>query len=249
MATKTVLQIVQSVLASMNGDNVNDINSTREAANVAQIAEDVFNEMIAGREWPHLRKVIALDAVSATYPNYMQITSVSASKVNWIRYDKRTAAGNAPLYTDIIYCTPKNFLVHVMSRDPADSNVQNVTDYDGKVLYIKNDVGPTYWTSFDDQYIVFDSFDSDVDSFLAGNKSLAEVYTIPTFTKSNSHVPDLPDQAFPEYLAEVKSVASYELRQVANEKAEQQSNRQRARNHRKGNRHQRELRYPDYGRS
>ena len=94
-------------------------------------------------------------------------------------------------------------------------------------LNIKTDTPPTYYTSFDDEHVVFDSYNADVDSTMQQSKSLISAIREPKFEMGNNFYPDLPSKAFSYLLAEAKSTAFNQLKQLANQKEEQKSRRQR----------------------
>ena len=111
---------------------------------------------------------------------------------------------------------------------------------------------PQFWTTFDDEYIVFDSYDSATNATLPSSKTLCQVYEEPSFgtAELDTFIPDLPHKAFPYLLSEAKSVAFNSINQNPNQKEEQRSRRQRtylARDKRRQNK-KAGLLYPDYGR-
>lgn len=57
MPKLTLLDIVQDVLSDMDSDEVNSINDSIEALQVAAIAKSTFYNIIDGRDWPHLYTV------------------------------------------------------------------------------------------------------------------------------------------------------------------------------------------------
>ena len=223
----TLLQVVQDVLSSLNSDNVNSIDDTEESNQVATIVKNVYFEIISDRDWPHLQKMFRLDGVSDTdTPTHLLIPD-EFQKVTTFRYDTRTTVAGALNYTEVKYCYPDQFLDLVMQRDSSNSNIQTVTDIDGATLLIQNDQAPRYWTTFDDKYIIADSFDSSVDSTLQSSKTQCLGTEEPTWSHTNAYQIDLPTQAFSYLLAESKSVAWVEINEQSNQKAEQQSRRQR----------------------
>jgi hypothetical protein len=72
---------------------------------------------------------------------------------------------------------------------------------------------------------------------------------MPTWTQVDNFVPDLPVEAFISLLEEAKSKASLKLKQSADNKAEQESARQRNWLSRKARRIAGGIQYPSYGRS
>ena len=110
--------------------------------------------------------------------------------------------------------------------DSDSSNVDIITDPTGIVLNIYSDRHPSYYTSFDDMVVVMDSYNKGINSTIVASKIQAMAYVIPGFTMSNTFIPDLPEEAFPALLEEVKSRASVKLRQAPDAKSEQESRRQ-----------------------
>lgn len=243
----TLLEIVQSIMNDMDGDEVNSINDTIESQQVTQIIKDCYMEMMAGRNWPHMRTGFACNSVADTsYPTSLTLPD-TVKELQWIKYNKRTSTDTKDRYEDLDYMHPTDFIKYVEVRDSSATNIQIVRISSIK-LFVRNDKAPQYWTSFDDTTIVCDSFDSDVDNVLQTSKNHCWGVKNPVWTSSDSAVPDLPDEAFPALIEEAKSSAFYVLRQVMNDKAEQKANRQNRWLSRKAWRAAGGIRYPNYGR-
>jgi hypothetical protein len=73
-------------------------------------------------------------------------------------------------------------------------------------------------------------------------------YIMPSWLPSDDFIPDLPDEAFTALIEEAKSRASLKLRQVADQKSEQESRRQQRWLARKSRRVSNGIIYPNYGR-
>ena len=101
---------------------------------------------------------------------------------------------------------------------------------------------------FDDYYLVTDSYDKAVDDTLQKEKTQCLGYLHPTWVHEDDAIPNLPPEAFSALLAEVKSTAFVEVKQMANQKAEQKSARQQRWLSRKAWRVEGGVRYDDYGR-
>jgi len=250
MAKMTLLAMVQNILSSMDGDEVNSISDTIEATQTAEIIETTYQEVYNDRLWPHTAQLVQLTASGdSDLPTHMEMDD-SFTRVEWIKYNKITSTGTKDVYADVTWKEPKDFMDYVMARVSSNSDITTVTDPTGIELFIKNDTAPTFYTSFDDDWVVFDSYDSGVDSTLQASKTQAMAYKEPVFTQADSFVPDMPSKAFPYLLAESKSVAFNQLRQTANAKEEQRSRRQRTwlsqEKHREGNGRKQER--PGYGR-
>lgn len=245
----TNLQIVNEVLDALGSDEVNATDDTFESGRILTFIKQAYLDLIFQGNFPHLLRVVNLTATDANTPNYMQV-GTDVIDIDWIKYDVKTS-GSVTNFRDIIYCEPAAFIENMLNRDTSASNVDSITDIGGggSVLYVYNDRMPALWTSFDDEYIIFDSYDSSVETFLAASKSRAQVYTEPTWDPSDGAYPELPSRHFPGLVSEVTSMAFAHLRQVPNGKAEQQSRRQRhERSRRRRGRSAESTRIPDYGR-
>lgn len=248
MPKYTLLEMTQSILSDMNSDEVNSVTDTVEALQVTQIIKDTFYEIITEGEWPHLKTLMQLTAsADAGKPTHMRMPE-NVQKVVSIRYNKRSVTDTKDEYAQVEYKEPDDFLEHIMKRLSSESTVDTITDYSGVPLLIENDLAPTYWTSFDNEWIVFDSYDSGVDTTLQSNKTQCVALREPTFTVSDTFVPDLPAVAFPYLLSEAKSAAFLALKNTANQKEEQRASRQRRRMSQERWRVGGGITFPDYGR-
>jgi len=220
---KTLLEAVQSILSDMDSDEVNSYDDTVESLQVANILKNSYFYLLSMNEWPENKELFTLEGLGDTdQPSHMKVPT-DVMRVDWLRYDVQTATNTKVRYTDINYLGPEDFINYVSSRDSSESEVQQVLQDTSIKLLIRNDHAPTYWTSFDDEHIVFDSFDSAVDTTLQQSKSLAFGLKLPTFTLDDSFTPDMDEHLFPLWENEAKSQAFLELKQQANPKAEQRA--------------------------
>lgn len=227
MAKMTVLEIAQDILSAMGDDNVNSINDTARAYQVALIVQSTYNEIINSRDWPHLSTMMQLTSSgTVTRPTHMALPD-NVRKIEFINYNTEATGATTPVYKEMTYLLPQEFLAILNARNEADSSITSYSDISGIELLIQTNKAPAYWTSFDDENIVFDSFDSTVDNTLQTSKTQVLALREATFTVSDSHTPDLPSKAFPYLLAEAKSTCFEQLKQQSSGKAEQQSRRHR----------------------
>jgi hypothetical protein len=247
MAKLSLLDLTQRILNDMSGDEVNSIGDTIESEQVAQIIRDTYDEIIASRSWPHLNRLISLTPHGAARPTHMD-TDPAWTYLDLIKYNVRIQTATRDNYDDILYMAPDEFLYLSNQRDSSSSSVDTITDPSGVKLFIINDDRPRYWTTFDDEVIVFDSYDSQVETNLQESKTQCWGNSEPTWNHVDAFTPDLPAKAFPYLLAEAKSVAFNSLMQVGNQKAEQQSRRQRVWLSREKWRNGQGMKTPDYGR-
>tara|TARA_R110002153_G_scaffold1367_2_gene7033 strand:+ start:9485 stop:10270 length:786 start_codon:yes stop_codon:yes gene_type:complete len=248
MAKYSLLTMVQDILVYTNSDPVNSINDTPEALQVAQIIKTTYNNLISNRNWPQEKRTFALDNVSDTArATYLQLPEDVKELVS-IFYDQRRNAADRKQLEKIDYLSPEEFLHRTNSLNELKTNVDLVTDFGGAIFKVRNDVPPTQWTSFDDEYIVFDSYDSTVDTTVQNSNSQATGYVEKSFTFEDTFVPELPSEAFASLLAEAKAEAFVVLRQEVNQRVEREAQRQRTWLSRKAWTAAGGVKYPNYGR-
>lgn len=247
MAKMTLLEVVQEILSDMNSDNVNSINDTIEAQQVVQIAKRTFFNMVNERILPHTAGFFNLTAlVNPNKPTHVRIED-NVIRIESIKYDCRKTEDEPVDPKELTYMAPKDFADFVMSRNPQAPNVDTVLDV--LPLFIINDAPPTYWTSFDDKTIVFDSYNSEIESTIQSSKCYAYGETEPTWTSEDSFVPNIPAKMFPYFVNETKSMCFMTIKEVPHQKVEQAADRQRkwlsGEKFRAGGKRSR---YPNYGR-
>lgn len=204
--------MVQKILSDMDSDEVNSISDTVEALQVAEIVRSTYEELVATLSIPERRSLVHLESLAnVDRPNYLRIPDTVKDFI-WIKYDE----------LDVTYINPEQFISYVYSN-PGDFEVE---DFEGVTYTIVSDRNPKYWTSFDDEYVVFDGFNQDSESTLQESKSVAYVELDRAFELSDEFIPDLDANLFPLLINEAKAICFVDLKQVSNSKAEQNARRQ-----------------------
>lgn len=248
MAKMTLLQMTQSILNDMDSDQVNSLDDTVEAQQVASIIRDTYNEIISNRNWPHLRQLIKLDALNdLSKPTYLKLPNEVKELIDF-RYDKHKQGDNKVGLQEVRYKQPNDFLRYVLSRKSDDDKTEIIKDFSGTDILVLNNCAPTYWTSFDDLHVVCDSYDRSIDDTLKQSKTQILAYMEPRWVHTNKAIPDLPSEAFSALLEEAKSTAFFTLKQMVNTKAEQKAARQQRWLSRKAWRAHGGVQYADFGR-
>lgn len=212
MRKLTLLEIVQKVLSPMDSDLVNSIDETEEALQVAQIAHDTYEFIISKDDYKDFVKWSQLEGVAdSKRPTVLRIPD-DVLEVRGLKYKKLDIHGNEVFY-DLSYLDPETFMDKSLELKQSYEYVQVSTLYDDVTFFIRNDRPPTYWTSFDNKYIVCDSYDSQEDTTLHEDNTRVWVVQTPKWEQSNEFVPELPLRLYPLYLAEVRTAAFAFLRQ------------------------------------
>jgi hypothetical protein len=217
---RTLLEMVQSILSDMDSEAVNSISDSVEAEQVASVIQDTFFNLIAARDIPEHRQLIKLTSLSdSDKPTHFKYPT-NTRQLSRVDYNVATTGTT---YREITFVEPMVFIDR-MNQDTSSSIT--VTDVaGGTTLFIGNSTSPSYYTSFDDEHIVMDSYDADVDSTLQNIKSRAFGYVYPTFTIEDSFQPDLDDTMLPYMLAEAKSTCFSLFKSGSDPKIEQSARR------------------------
>jgi hypothetical protein len=197
MTKRTLLDMVQGILNTMDSDEVNSISDTIESTQVAKIIKDIYFEIIDDKELPCNNTLFSLLASGDTSkPTHMTLPD-NVSKIYWIKYDVRLDNADARDYAIIHYMKPEDFIDFVNARDGSDVTQYQSVAMDANIdIIIKKDSAPQFYTSFDDETFVFDAYNDAVDSTLQTNKSLCYGTERPTFSLTDNFTADLPENLF-----------------------------------------------------
>lgn len=240
----TVLDMANNILSAMDDDEVNSITDTDVSEQVVEVLKETYFAMVDEFNLPSTEELYQLESAVVASPTKMKMPD-DTHEMYWVKYNTDTTTSEAT-YRDVRYLSPEDFMMTILTRNETASNVTKITDTVD--FLILTDAMPTYWTSFDDEYIIFDSYDSDTESNLQAGKTLCYGIKEPTWTSSDDFVPDLPSNLFSLFLAESKSTCFFNLKQTANSKEEQKSRRQRIAIRKNKNRQDGRINIPDYGR-
>ena len=246
---RTLLDMVQSIMTSMGSDEVNSLDDSPESLIVAEIIRQTFYDIIAEQDWQTKRTLRAFPSTGTLdRPTHLKIPT-NVQKVQRVSYDKAREDDLRVLQQPVTYLFPEQFLEHTNNRNSEKDNVVTVTDFSGVPLLVQDNHPPTYWTSFDDKFIVFDSYDSAVENTVHGSKTQCLVLEEKGFEMSDEFIPDISSKLFPILFNEAKSRCFFEIKNSANIKAEQQARRLYRKMSRQNSRAHPDQRYPNYGRN
>lgn len=221
----TLLELVQRILESMESDEVSDIAETPESLAVANIIKECYFDIIGTLHPSEETGLFKLDAsADDTKPCLMYIPS-TVSKIDWLKYN---TSEDQTEYDMLRFVDVEQFLSYQESLDPADTDTDQMTvTVDGKDYTFKffNDRHPSMYTILRDYYLIFDSYDSDVEDTLTEERSLGFGQLAPSFTMSNTFTPDLDPRHFQLLLKEAKAQAYVELKQAENPRMERSARR------------------------
>lgn len=222
----TLLELTQKVLSAIDGDSVSGISDTVESRSVVAIIERQYLELTNAGSLPEDFRLFNFDATGTSTPVVLQRPSY-IDEVLWFKYNKVTEVDGEDIFSDVVYQKPELFFDRMASLSTSATNVDtcDITNDTGDTIrfYYTTDKPPDFWTSFDDKYIICDSYASDVESNLQQSKARGYGRFIKTFTVSDSFVPDIDDNLFPILLNESIATAFAELKQTQNARAERKA--------------------------
>lgn len=226
MIKRTLLEIVQDLLASVEDDEVNSINDVESSQRVANIVKECFYEIVSAGELPEHWDFYELDTLSDSNTPTLMFLPSNASSIESLKYNI-SETGNVE-YREMYFVPLNEFMDRMYSIDDTADNVVHYTKtYNGNTIdfLVTDDNMPQYYTSFDDNTIVFDSYLATVDSFLVKNKTLCYGQILPVFELEDSYVPDLDPKQFSLLINESKRQVFNEFRQSDNPLSAQRARR------------------------
>ena len=253
----TLLQLVQAVLSSIDGDEVSNINDTVESSQVVEVIKQNYFDIIGSLDLPEHYGYFQLNASGDNTKPILMTVPEGILSIEWIKYNHQESSDTDLEYKTINYLEQDQFIERMFTMNSGDADVGSMTTplggSDDMVVLFKNDAMPTYWTSPDDSNILFNSYDSSEENTLQKSNTYCYGLIAPVFTESNTFVPDIDAAQHQVLLQEAKRQATVELRQFQNPNAEEKSRRNRIRatkNKRTApGKEQFKSRLPNYGRN
>lgn len=217
-----LLEIVQLLLASLESDEVNDINETQESRQLALMLKSVFYDCAVELNLPEHNKTFELNASgNLTKPVLMTLPD-NVVRIDWIKYDTKADADTTPNYQEVKYVDFSNFIEYTQSyrNDPDNIGTMSWTSNGEthEVVY-RTDVAPSYYTVVEDNTLIFDAYEVVKENTLQKSKTLCQGMIYPTFTLSNTFKPALNPAQFSYFINRAKVRAFAEFKQATNNEA------------------------------
>jgi len=253
MAKMTLLDMTQSILSSLNSDEVNSISDTSESMQIARLIQNKYYDILVRSALPEQTVLLQLDASTDETKPVLMFVPAGVMRIDWIKYfNSSTSATHTEqdfehdLNTDLIhvdstgdpipvgykYVTglPVDQFLDMINRfNPNAAEVDAFTFTEGGLnftFYYKTNAQPQYYTIIENKYVVFDKFDNTVDTTLQASKTMVYGLKVTPFVLTDTFIPDLDEDKFPLLVNEAKALAFYEFKQMAHPKADQEIKRQ-----------------------
>jgi len=226
MPQRTLLDMTQDILASMDGEEVNSITDTIESEQVARIIRQSYYDIIPSINQKAHFDLFELDASGDNDKPVLMTIPTGIVEIVWVKYDNRTTGETDPEYQPVEYLELSEFLGRTLGMKTSETNVDSMTLTNSNGIFefkYHTDRSPLFYTTFDDNQLVFDAFETALESTLQKSKTYCWGQTEPTLALSDLAVPDLNDQQYSLLFNEAKSQCWAELKQAENTKAERRA--------------------------
>lgn len=193
----TLLEAVKEYLDAVDGFAVDSIFETDEAQRAARICRRVFFRLFSTVD--NLQSNGAFVRLEGnallSKPVYARLP-FETQRVQGSRIEYK----NGTAYSPVQYLDPEDFMELTKGRSSTAEGAQVVQDYGGAEFVIWNNRQPQYYTSFDGEYVVFDSFDNTVSSTIVAAHARMYVTNEPVFNLDNNFVIPVPTHLVPVFL-------------------------------------------------
>ena len=215
MEKRTLLEIINDCMVSLEYETVSAIGDTEESERVARLIRNEYSKLMDRDDWPHLNTAAELVALSdSTRPNFMRVPATVAS-VDVIKYDTTKSTDVNNKMTGItIYEDPNNFLEIIYGRNTSNDNVSVFNTSEGIPIWTLTDTPPSFCTSFDDDIIVFDAYDSAEDTTMQASKSVVLGLRGSAWVNEEDFYPPMPVNMVSMFVSKCKVVCNEVMRQV-----------------------------------
>lgn len=229
MVNKTLLQYVQTTLSLMDSDEVDGITETTESLQVANLMSEVYYELMERQEWEFTKGAVTLTAQADV--NNPTAFNVPESMRRLMNVWYNIATDGTLTRRELKWIEPTDFLL-LNSKSSGDTKL--ITLGDQIQFYVRTDRMPTYYTTFDDQVVWMDAYDTSVETTLQQTKISAWGVSIPTFEVTDEFIPSIPKNMVPLLQSMLNKAAFAYYKQAASgedvEKTRRQMAQQRRRN-------------------
>jgi hypothetical protein len=252
---RTLLDMTQAILSTIDGDAVTSISDTVESLQVANQIRSAYFELIDEQQLPANHQIMALEALSDTKRPHVLRLPDNVSRIVFFKYNVQDNAEEATDYKDIEYLTPEEFIEEANKKDSLDTANNFLwipTGQPNLRITIGKTAFPTHYTTFDDELLVFDSYNSSVESTMQASRTQAYCEIRPVFLMEDAFIPDLPENLFTLLYSTAENRCYYNFKQAVNALGNRSEGRSRVRAQRNKYRLDRDQnkweQFPDYGR-
>jgi len=233
---KTLLEVVQEILSSMDSDEANSISDTIESYQVARLVRQTYYDIATDLALPERNGVFKLEAYEGSsdpsQPVILYVPS-NAVRIDWIKYNYQDPDEDDHAdYKDIRYMPFKDMFEMMAGLGNSEDDgieemtFQNSQDEDFQFIY-RTDKMPEWYTSLGSRYIIMDSLDTSIEDTLQPSNTMCGGIIYPTFELEDDFEPELDPAEFSYFYNKCKTNCFAELKQQELPTAVGESRRQK----------------------
>lgn len=222
MAKRTILELIQQLGEGIGSDEIDALDETIEASDIMTILKQSYKEVLDRKTWEFMKGHIRQLEASALGANVLGIPA-DVLKVTKITYRDDPS----DKFVDVGYLSAEDFMKIVQARNTANANITAIVNAAGVSINVRTDATPQYWTSFDEETITFDAYDSDVSAgnLYTDSVIISDVMPVTDFTDPAA-VLSLPERMETLVFNEALSTCNYRIRQTADPRTDRIARRQ-----------------------
>lgn len=225
---RTLLEMTQDILVSLDGDEVTAITDTAESAQVAVIIRQCFYELAANWKLPEHYALFELTETSSSSPTIMT-KPTDVITIDWIKYDNALTGDSSTDYRDVRFVEKKALLEMGLGLDLSDTTNTASFNYTiGSDIFPfphQKTQFPLYYSTYNDSTLFFDGYYSAEDTFLRKTKTMCYGLKESSWTHTDAAVPALDHKLSNLLFQTAKAQCFSELKQVENASAEKKARR------------------------
>lgn len=228
---QSLLEMVQDILADMKSDQVDSITDTVESYDVASVIRRTFYDIAAELDLPAHDTIFQLVASGDNDLPCVMTAPSNMMELHDIQYDNKESTDTFSDWRHVEYMPFQEFL-HMTNQFKGLDGVIEMDVSNGTHTFemlCRSDKFPQYYTTFDDNMYVFDSFLTTEDTTLQASKTLCSGKLYPSFSMTDSFVPTLNPQQFPYLYNKAKTRAFYQIKQFPNQESAAETRDQKIR--------------------
>lgn len=221
--------MTQEILSAMDSDEVNSINDTTESQQVVKVIRRAYEDIVSLGNLPEMFTLFELDpSGTITYPQLMYAPA-TIKEIGWVKYDKRAASADTPKFELVKPMTVEEFSdysLQLAGKTGVATNTLDITGFGSIEFYYYQDKAPEYYCYIEKDgrhMLVFDGYNSTLESTLQASKSLCYGEKSAIFNIEDDFIPQLEDEQFSLLINEAKALAFAELKQTSHAPAEKKA--------------------------
>lgn len=225
MPKKTLLQIVQKVAQKINADEVTSFSEDSvEILDIRDMCLEVLEDLSIRNDWEFLKdQLMQLEAGT----NVIELSIPdNVKRIQTVRY-RYEDAGVQSGFRTLKYMCPDEFIQRLQNNRPNEPDTDTVS-INNVQLYPRTNRQPRYWTSFNEETIIIDSYDAAQNPTgveATDSTILATINLDFTGSDQEDWVAPIPEQLFTLWEQECVAEGFVQFRQAENPRAERRSRR------------------------